>query len=95
MHEDLFFLAAGLVELSVSLINVRFNLSEFLNGPLGDVNKGFDFISGSQVEPSDRSLQFTMELTVVPKDKMEDVEDFFQPFLDERFLRRRVILHVD
>jgi len=36
-----------------------------------------------------------MELTVISKNKMKNIQNFFQPLFDESFLLRSIFLHVD
>ena len=45
LHQDFFFLLARSVQLSMSLIDVGFDLVELLNSPFGDINQSLDLFS--------------------------------------------------
>lgn len=60
----------------MSLVNIVSNLSEFLESPLGHIDKGLDLLSCLGVESANCFLEFILELTVVSRHEAQDIDNF-------------------
>lgn len=94
LHEGLLFLLASPIELPMGLVNVILDLSEFLHGPLADVDKGLHLGASCTVQSLDRLLQLLLKLAVVVMDKFEYIQHLRESILDVVWLPPALLLQL-